>query len=42
MVPDEIRESMAPADPMGPEMRCGQFLPSDSRVTTRHAALKVV
>ena len=35
MVPDEIRETMAPLDPTSPELRCGQFLATQSRVTTR-------
>jgi len=38
--PDEVRERMAPIDPAGPEMRCGQAIPPESSVTTRDIELR--
>lgn len=37
--PDEIRRSMPPLDRHGPEMRCGEFLPTESRLITRNVEL---
>ncbi|CAK9026898.1 unnamed protein product [Durusdinium trenchii] len=33
--PDEIRRSMPPIDRRGPELRCGELLPTESRLVTR-------